>query len=731
MSDDIVDPLKRELSGLSGPARTYPLLRLGQALADRYWRAGPGSAAALPYLNGAIEALDEAYRYLDPADLLRGRVAAQLGWHLGARYTAHGGSGHDRDTGILLLEDALAFPDLPPTLRIIRLVLGQLYLGRATQGLQGPQVATALRSGSAPAGAGDADRAADCFHQVLADPPVSAEVTAMAQAMLATAEAMQTVHGRGGGVTSGPSGFGSGSGLGGFDLSRLTDAVTMLQKLQQQAGGQAGNGGYAAGVCGLPPMPWLFDADRIAGLDPLDRPVTVVRGAEPDAPARPPATRPAAARSDLAAIRRLLRDKLALACGSGTEEMGVYPAIASLLRPGAPLPDIHAIDEFVALASTVVDHEEALGSDSLLLAVALYLRGRNDGASGWAAEDNPGGDAQAAVESLLAAVATLPTDQPDTVPVVLRLAELLDADTALDRLAERYAEVTQTLRTVGAGGLVHPHPDGLVLLNAATGRLEPTDPLGSLPHRLFVVGSEPVEAGDSVVSYVSSGAQVVALARRTRLPITADPVFVANPRGDREAASVATMVLRRTFHPRSTGLGRTVEQVDGAGTPQDLLAHLDASLLHLDCGSTAGGALELAGPAELSPEQIAAAAPTDPAAGGPAAGGLAAGGLAILPPDCPGFVALAGALLAAGCTGVIGWLRPVPEPVAALMLFVLHARLVDDGLAPALAVYEVGRWMRTANRRPLPYLPAGYAATLDRIEPADPPHWTALVHRGI
>src|SRR4051794_32147850 len=95
---DPIAQLRAELAHLSGPARLGDLVRLGQALLDQYWRVGPGRPQALPVLNDAVAALDEAYRYLELTDPMRGQVAALLGWVLGARHGAHGGGEQDRTT---------------------------------------------------------------------------------------------------------------------------------------------------------------------------------------------------------------------------------------------------------------------------------------------------------------------------------------------------------------------------------------------------------------------------------------------------------------------------------------------------------------------------------------------------------------------------------------------------------------------------------------------------------
>lgn|GEM_PF-1916903 len=247
---------------------------------------------------------------------------------------------------------------------------------------------------------------------------------------------------------------------------------------------------------------------------------------------------------------------------------------------------------------------------------------------------------------------------------------------------------------------------------------------------------------DLTMSYVASGRQVIELAGRRQLPATRTPVFVANPRGDREWASVEAMELRRMFHPRSVGLGRVVEQSDGVGTPAELLAWLPgpdgpgAGLLQLDCGLVdvpagdgvgSAPALELGTaeePAELTAESIRQQGRRRPV-GSP-------GGVAVLPAAAnPGAaIRLADALLAAGLTGVIGWSWPVPQPVAALMLVVLHGKLIDERLPAAEAVTAVRRWMLDPDRRGPVAGAAGHAATMAGTDLADPVFWAAVWHRG-
>jgi hypothetical protein len=203
-------------------------------------------------------------------------------------------------------------------------------------------------------------------------------------------------------------------------------------------------------------------------------------------------------------------------------------------------------------------------------------------------------------------------------------------------------------------------------------------------------------------------AQLVDLSHRKPLPITAQPVFLANPRGDREWATIETMLLRRTFYPWSRGFGRLVENADGAGTPAEIRAAVSAaSLFQIGCGITVDGALELTDASELECATL-----------------TANGGLAILPPGH--FPRLADMLLAAGFTGVIGWRRPLSDGAAALAIFVLHTELVDHGRPPAAAVREVRRWFHRPDVASLPPLLARHADQLD----ADETGWMSLAYQG-
>ena len=696
MNDDGLDALRAAVADHAGPARARPLTELGQALAQRYWQVGPGSPAAQPHLDEAIAVLEEAYGYLEPGEFPRGMQAGMLGWLLGIRHVAHGGPVDDRERGIALLDEALGFPQLAPMMALLaRVVLGQLLLSRVTRSMQAPDfMMRAMVSGLGTEEKASADRAVACFREVVDAPVASAELTAMARMLLGLAEALQTMAG------------GLGHGPGGLDLGRMMTALSSLQTLQQQATG-SGTGAFGPGQ-----MPNLFAlaADDLAAADPLDRPVTVVKGAAPPQPPAP-ADRPAAVPREPAAT---FRTGFFAALG-GTERT----ALLTALDAGAGL-GVGTVDQLVALAGATVDAPDAVDTDHLLLALALHLRSVTDAGGGWGDDGGDVGDVRAASESLLAAAGAVAADAADAVVVASRLAAALDARQPARRVRARFAGaftgVAAALRAVGADGLLYRAAGDALLLCADSGDLVAA-PV-TLPPRLLVADDAPAPDGPTV-SVVRSGAQLVALADRPRRPLAEAPVFVANPRDDRPAVSRDVLLLRRRFYPGSTGLGRTGAAADGDGTPDDVRRRLDASLLHLGCGVTAGGGLELAGPAVLDTAAIAAGPPAQ------------RGGLAVVPSTPHGADALTDALLASHFTGVVRFRHPVPDDVASITQLVLHAELVDGRRDPAGAVAAVRRWLADPARTAPEYLSPWLEARAADPDLADPAYVDALVHHGV
>ncbi|MFD0636786.1 hypothetical protein ACFQ9X_39645 [Catenulispora yoronensis] len=90
-------------------------------------------------------------------------------------------------------------------------------------------------------------------------------------------------------------------------------------------------------------------------------------------------------------------------------------------------------------------------------------------------------------------------------------------------------------------------------------------------------------------------------------------------------------------------------------------------------------------------------------------------------------------MLAAGFGGVVGWTRPVPGPLAALAIFVVHQELVERGQPPAEAVRRARRWLCDPERagERLPALLTGCVDVLAATPDAElGAAAAALVYRG-
>jgi hypothetical protein len=687
MADEVLDRLRARLAGQRGTARNRTLIEIGQRHFEAYWRAGPGRPESRHHLDEAAAVLDEAYGYFAAGDYLRGQVAGLLGLVLGARSGLHGSPDAEREKAIRMLDEALAFPQLPDGIQVnCRLVLGQLLMNRTLRSVQGPDlIARAAAADPMTGESADVGRAIECFRGLGEGATASAEVAAVAAAMLDVAGAMQSLLDA---VSVGTQAF---------DFGRLLQALAALQQVQQRYGSSLPRPG------GLPPLPGLNRADDMSRARPEDRMATVVQmpsrsGSSPERPPNPrPRPAPPAAPS-AATLLATFRERI------GGPRARVWPAVLSLLAPSAARLGVETVDHLVSLATALTAAPDSGAENRLLLAAAYYLRSRVD-SGGWG-DDDGAEDRQAAARHLLAAREALPGQRADVLGVAYRLATVLDerrpTGDLRSRLADAFTAVTGALRSAGADVLTYPQPDGTLLLVAATGRFEETTPGGPLPGRVVVVGDSLVADG-SVVSFVRSAAQVADLAARPRPRLTDRPVFVANPRGDRPQASLDAVHLSRTFYPRSV----VVEAVAG------VRARLPASMLHLGCGINAGGELELAAGGRLGLRQVS----------GPGR----SGGVAVLPP-VPEAGALISALLATNYAGVVGWRAAVPPEIASVMYHLLHLHLGDGG---ADAVQAVREWIRDPGRTPPPRLPAGLERVVRSSGLGDPAYAAAMVFHGL
>lgn len=423
LSDDTIVMLQAELAGLSGGVRLATLIRLGQALVERYWRSGQGLPERLPDLNAAIDAMDEAYGYMRAGDDLRDRVASWLGMLLGMRHVVHAEAEQDRETGIRMLEEALATDNLPKALQTASWVqLGQLYLSRVITFFKSPGAAMGLMSGQVPSDvAASAGRAADCFREVIADGVINDQgAKTAAERMLAVAEMVQTIIG--------------GAGVAGLDIRRPMETLVAMQDLQDRFTRSATPG---PGFHGTESSLAFSYTEAMLMLVPLDRPVPVVEQAEPGfgpVSSRPPSVAPAPMDRDQ--LRRALFDRLS---GPDATEP-IWTCAAALLLPAAPALAVDIVDEVVAMAGMVVDTEDdndgSAAVDWFVLAVALHLRDRLDQGSDHA-------DRLTGAECLVAAVRKIPVDHPAASTMLRALGAFLEENSpfggVLDVVADDFA----------------------------------------------------------------------------------------------------------------------------------------------------------------------------------------------------------------------------------------------------------------------------------------------------
>lgn len=234
----------------------------------------------------------------------------------------------------------------------------------------------------------------------------------------------------------------------------------------------------------------------------------------------------------------------------------------------------------------------------------------------------------------------------------------------------------------------------------------PIDDLDSVVPLLLTL--EPL-LPESVVSQLTSISRFGQVHTREFRLLTELPVFIADPRGRREWSAVETMLLRRAFYPQAVGIGALIEDCDGPGTAEDAAERIAcASLLHLACEVDERGLLELADGTKLDVSTVTA----EP------------GGLAVLPAGC--FTPLADTLIGVGFAGVVGWRRPVPEIDAAVVTFVLHWHLVEQGLPPVDAVHRTNEWSAKPD---LSILPPLLTAHMDASS-ASEAYRDLLVYRG-
>lgn len=201
--------LQNEIDALTVPSHLRPLLRKGQAFAQRYLQANPKNSSTIEDLTAAIETFAEARGKLAADDVGRSQLASVLGLLLSVRYMYHQVA-EDRDKATHLLKEGIAASDLPVHLRAInQILLGQIHLREVAKFFQKPDALFNLLNDKIPPEvAADGDRAAALFRDAISSNPTDEQSVAIAEALLAVAESFRSTEIR---------------------LDRMMDAMTKLQ----------------------------------------------------------------------------------------------------------------------------------------------------------------------------------------------------------------------------------------------------------------------------------------------------------------------------------------------------------------------------------------------------------------------------------------------------------------------------------------------------------------------
>jgi CHAT domain-containing protein len=250
---------------------------------------------------------------------------------------------------------------------------------------------------------------------------------------------------------------------------------------------------------------------------------------------------------------------------------------------------------------------------------------------------------------------------------------------------------------------------------------------------------------DAVFTTCASARQFVMAAARHRRPAGTGPaVFVADPTGDLPWSVTEAEAARSVLYPDTVILGRSERApVQGAGTAEEVLMCLSADglgdvrppVLHLGCHATAADSPERSHLVLADGELPVARILTQASATKPSRDGalvvLAACISDLTLTDHDEALTLASAFLAAGATGVVGSLWPVPDSYTATMMFMLHRHLVRnpaDGPADALRAAQL--WMLDPHRVIPAEMPEPLAAVARRAHASDPRTWAAFTYHG-
>ncbi|MCX4731275.1 CHAT domain-containing protein [Streptomyces sp. NBC_01363] len=292
--------------------------------------------------------------------------------------------------------------------------------------------------------------------------------------------------------------------------------------------------------------------------------------------------------------------------------------------------------------------------------------------------------------------------------------------------------------------------------------LVPCGRLGVVPWhaaRLPAAAPHDYVCQNVVISYASSGGQLLQTIKRAQLDPAAAPVLIADPRQELTHAEREAAALHEAFYPRARMYGEFYEppvEPVATGTPDEVLALLSESpsLLHVASHGSAGvrptvSALHLAfpdGTDMLPPEEGGPGAvpdlgmltvtrlldrPSDEASAphGPLVV-LSACETDLSTRDHDEALTLTTSFVSGGARNVVGSRWTTRDGASALMMAVFHHYLAVEGQGPADALRAAQLWMLDPDRRNRGSLSGGLLREIQRPGLDRLLVWAAFIHQG-
>jgi hypothetical protein len=242
---------------------------------------------------------------------------------------------------------------------------------------------------------------------------------------------------------------------------------------------------------------------------------------------------------------------------------------------------------------------------------------------------------------------------------------------------------------------------------------------------------------DAVISYAPSASVLSAAPPAAGTPIRSS-LIIGDPGDDLRFAGLEARAVHRRFYPDGTYFGRLASAAHRPGSPEDVLAWVDASppgpsMLHIACHAVshpdrpadtrlllAGGSLSVrtlldrARLAAVDLEQVF----------------LAACATGVPGSDHDEVLSLAASFLAAGARTVVGSLWPVPDEGTSVLMYMVHHFLRAYDRPAADALRQAQRWMVDPRREPPRGMPDDLRRGCGRGTHFGPLAWAGFTHLG-